>query len=71
MSQAWQRPPVERLIRSSGGLYFKDGEWTVQAHEATVYATLTEALRVREAFGLEDIELVTLTAPFDNFASWN
>ena len=65
MSQIRKRPPKKRLIRSRTGLFFKDGGWTAHAHEATVFATISEALRTRQKFGLEDVQLVGPSAQFD------
>ena len=63
MSQARRLPPTERIIQNQAGLFFKDGFWTASAQDATVFATVTEALRARQIFGLENVHLVRPPEP--------
>ena len=58
MTQARTMPASQRLIRNGAGLFFKGGEWTADASDATVFSTIAEAVQARAGFGLEDIQLV-------------
>ena len=63
-----RRPPLRRLIRNPTGRFFKAGEWTCDAREATIFPTVTDALLVRKEFGMEDITLVSWPDDFlDSF----
>jgi len=58
MIQQNTKPPSQRLLRNCAGLFFKQGQWTAYANEATVFSTTHEALRARNRFDLENIQLM-------------
>ena len=65
------KPPLERRICNCAGLFFRNGEWTPYADEATVYSTISDALKARNKFGLQHIQLVARPAQFDFWLSFN
>jgi hypothetical protein len=53
-----RRPPSQRLIRNYAGLFFKNGAWTAYVSEANLFPTVTQALEIRNRFGLDHIQLI-------------
>ena len=53
-----------RLISNLKDLFFADGGWTTDPSQATVFFSLSEAMRVRRKFALNDILLVCYQPDF-------
>ena len=62
MTEKRIRAGAQRLIQHPMGLYLRDGKWTLQKSEATVFQTLRDALKARRKLGLEEIKIVSLTS---------